>query len=101
LQRVTSSPAPIAAIPKVHQESLPILDAIAETDDVAVSLTAKTQALGTDEGISTKQIYQILKNKKLTLSERRIQEIAKAGNVPLEWGYRAAKVNNQWRWFPL
>jgi hypothetical protein len=38
---------------------------------------------------------------KITLSERRIQEIAKANKVPSEWGYRAAKIKNQWRWFPL
>lgn len=54
-----------------------------------------------DQGIRTKEFHEILESKKITLSERRIQEIAKAKKVPLEWGYRAAKIKNQWRWFPL
>jgi hypothetical protein len=54
-----------------------------------------------DQGIRTKEFHEILESKKITLSERRIQEIAKANKVPSEWGYRAAKIKNQWRWFPL
>jgi hypothetical protein len=76
-----------------------------KTDDLIVSLTANTEettdSLGTAQGIRTKEFHEILESKKITLSERRIQEIAKANKVPSEWGYRAAKIKNQWRWFPL
>ncbi|MEB3309757.1 MAG: hypothetical protein VKJ02_05950 [Snowella sp.] len=79
--------------------------------DLSVLLAVETEVpdlisesiafLETDEGINTKEFYEVFKSKGFTLSERRIQEIAKAGNVPPEWGYRAAKIKNQWRWFPL
>ena len=82
-----------------------------KTSDLSVPLTAETEvldlisettaSLGNDQGINTKEFHEIFKSKGFTLSERRIQEIAKANNVPLEWGYRAAKIKNQWRWFPV
>ena len=82
-----------------------------KTGDLSVPLTTETEVLDlisettpsleTDEGINTKEFYEIFKKKGFKLSERRVQEIAKANKVPLEWGYRAAKIKNQWRWSPL
>jgi hypothetical protein len=111
---ITSSPIQFVENTQNRPVDLFLDDLLKEevkTGDLSVPLTVETEvldlisettaSLGTDEGINTKEFYEIFKSKGFTLSERRIQEIAKANKVPLEWGYRAAKINNQWRWFPL
>lgn len=60
-----------------------------------------TIELDTKEGISTDEFHDILINQGVERSKRWLQMVAKEDNIPLEWGYRAAKIDNKWRWFPL